>query len=279
MKKIVFAIIIAIVSIGFGACKDEIDFSYHTISPLYSVEGTIDGSGAQVYLSQTLDMDSEESFASVAGAKVTICDDEGRCEELSYMADGYYRSGAEYAGVVGRTYTLSVEVENEVFESTSRMSAAVEPDSVFFYWVEVLDNRYLVMRIYYQDIADEENHYYFRISRNGELYKWGLDRDQGNDGKQLKKGFYMMNEETAKDDKEEDQDKIVHDGDIISIELRTIDLQAYDYLYSLDNSSSSGTNPVGNFTGGEVLGYFSAFSRTTATVVYKEAEVLDGWFY
>ena len=53
---------------------------------------------------------------------------------------------------------------------------------------------------------------------------------------------------------------VLHDGDELKVVVRAIDQRAYDYLYSMQHMSSTGTNPIENFTGG-CLGYFSAHSQ------------------
>ena len=43
---------------------------------------------------------------------------------------------------------------------------------------------------------------------------------------------------------------VLQDGDELKIVIRAIDQRAYDYLYSMQQMSSTGTNPIDNFTGG-----------------------------
>jgi len=39
-----------------------------------------------------------------------------------------------------------------------------------------------------------------------------------------------MTEKAAQDNKQEDWDEILYEGDIIELEIQTIDLRTYDYL-------------------------------------------------
>lgn len=81
-----------------------------------------------------------------------------------------------------------------------------------------------------------------------------------------------MTEKAAQDNKQEDWDEILYEGDIIELEMQTIDLRTYDYLNSLAMSEDSSANPISNFTNG-CLGYFSAYSSVRMQIVFKYDEV------
>lgn len=70
------------------------------------------------------------------------------------------------------------------------------------------------------------------------------------------------------------EERFVNEGDEFTLEVRSIDEQAYNYLYSLGMSGMTSSNPIANFTGG-ALGYFSAHSITRLDVVYHQSEVGD----
>ena len=53
-----------------------------------------------------------------------------------------------------------------------------------------------------------------------------------------------MTEKAAQDNKQEDWDEILYEGDIIELEIQTIDLRTYDYLNSLAMSEDSSANPI-----------------------------------
>lgn len=77
-----------------------------------------------------------------------------------------------------------------------------------------------------------------------------------------------MDEDTVEENKEEDYDDILYEGDRITIEIQTIDRRTYDYLYSLGLSERTSANPIANFTGG-CLGYFSAYSAVRIEDVFE----------
>ena len=72
----------------------------------------------------------------------------------------------------------------------------------------------------------------------------------------------------AEEDKEENWDYILYEGDTITCQLMSIDRATYDYLTSLHAGQSNGANPRSNLIGG-CLGYFTAGSVTHAdTLVF-----------
>jgi len=73
---------------------------------------------------------------------------------------------------------------------------------------------------------------------------------------------------TILDDGDEDGLK---DGDVMRMEVRSIDRASYDYLYSMQVMDNAGTNPIANFNGG-LLGYFSAYSYVRFNYTFKRAE-------
>ena len=123
----------------------------------------------------------------------------------------------------------------------------------------MLTERYLFGDRRLQDIPNESNWYFMHIYRNGVGYRWAVMKDDKNPNKELQQLFSFFR------DGQKDND-VLQDGDELKIVIRAIDQRAYDYLYSMQQMSSTATNPIDNFTGG-CLGYFSAHSEI---VDYKD---------
>jgi hypothetical protein len=73
---------------------------------------------------------------------------------------------------------------------------------------------------------------------------------------------------------ENTDDDVLHDGDQLHIEVRSIDKNVYNYLYSLQIMDNTTTNPIANFTNG-ALGYFSAYSSVTYDTTVKIADATE----
>ena len=67
-------------------------------------------------------------------------------------------------------------------------------------------------------------------------------------------------------------DYALQDGDRIEVEIRSIDRNSYDYLYSMQVMDNAGTNPIQNFTGG-CLGYFSAYHVEKINLTFRLADI------
>jgi hypothetical protein len=254
------------------ACEKEIDIKYHSIEPLYVIEGRITNETTEVFITQTRDIENKVKGNGIKNASVTITANDGPAEELHYQADGYYRSQSGLTGEVGKTYSLSVVIGDNEFTSRSGMNGEVKIDRTYFYWMEALGNDYLFFRIRFEDRKGEENYYSYRMYRNGKIYAWKAGRDKGNDGEIIEESFLCMTEKTTQGNKPEDRDKILYEGDVIELEIQTIDLRTYDYLNSLAMSEDASANPVSNFTNGG-LGYFSAYSAIRERVVFSYADI------
>ncbi|MCD8166951.1 MAG: DUF4249 domain-containing protein [Bacteroides sp.] len=221
----------------------------------------------------TRDMDDGSEPTPQDNATVTITAGNGTHYPLIFGSDGYYRA-AGLTGTVGESYTLTVAVDNQEFTSESLMHDGVSIDEFYFQWLKIMGERLVILTFSFEDIPDEENYYCYRIYRNGENYYWNVLHDQGNDGQVITLDVICMTEKMAEDNKEDDWDYILYEGDEIQIELQTIDKRTYDYLFSVGLSEGTNTNPIHNFTGG-CLGYFAAYSTYRADTIFSYAEILN----
>ena len=233
------------------ACEKEINIDYHGHDTRYVVEGTIDGSGTEVRVSKTNAMDDNNTVSDVNDATVKITADDGTTVYIPFSRNGYYRS--KLKGVAGTTYQLDVEVDGQHFTSTSTMQSKPKMNEFRLIWKKMLTERYLFGDLRLQDISNESNWYFMHIYRNGLGYRWAVMKDDKNPNKELQQLFTFFRDGAGGTD-------VLHDGDQLRIVIRAIDQRAYDYLYSMQQMSSTGTNPIDNFTGG-CLGYFSAHSE------------------
>lgn len=255
------------------ACEKEIDLGYRSVDPLYVVEGRITDEVTEVLVTLTRDMYDGSAPAPQDSAGVTVTSGGGDIYPLTFHADGYYRA-AGLTGTVGENYTLSVSIGEEVFTSESVMHGAAPLGEFYFQWLKVMGQKFVILTFSFDEIAGQENYYCYRIYRNGQVYRWNVMHDRGNDGKTITLDVVCMTEKMAEDNKEDDWDDILYEGDRIEIELQSIDKRTYDYLYSVGLSDTASTNPIDNFTGG-CLGYFAAYSVSRAATVFSYADILN----
>lgn len=247
----------------FVSCEKEIDIDYRSVEPIYVVEASVSNEGMKARVSQTQDMDNNETKSDVTNASIVVTGSDGSETRLSHQKDGKYLSMVK--GKEGVTYQIDVEVDGHHFTSTSTMQRMPKINRFHFIWKKIMSERFLVGELLFQDIPNEDNWYFSHIYRNNLGYRWAVKRDDQNPNKELQQLFSIAREGSN------DKDLLV-DGDKLHIELRAIDQRAYDYLYSMQIMDNTNTNPIPNFTGG-CLGYFSAYSQVTFDYVFHEGEV------
>ncbi len=261
MRRLIYIIcVMALIS-----CEKEITIDYHGHDTRYVIEGSIDGSGTEIRVSKTNAMDDNSTRSNVNSATVTITADNGTSTVIPLANNGYYRS--KLKGVAGTTYQLDVQVDGHHFTSTSTMQRKPKMNEFRLVWKKMLTERYLFGDLRVQDISNESNWYFMHIYRNGLGYRWAVMKDDKNPNKELQQLFTFFRDGEGGSD-------VLRDGDQLRIVIRAIDQRSYDYLYSMQQMSSTGTNPIDNFTGG-CLGYFSAHSEIEHNQTFRYSDVVE----
>ncbi|MFI3281444.1 MAG: DUF4249 family protein [Rikenellaceae bacterium] len=270
MKRYITAFLIPALSMVVG-CSKVIDIDYTSADPLYVAVSTLSTQGGSLLLTQSSAMDEPAQSDPITKAVVSVSGTSGDLYYFEPDADGIYQIDSDILLSVGDDYTLTIEVDDQVFTSTSHLYAAPEIADVSFSMQQFSSDMDLVFCTFsIMDQAGEENYYRYRFryfandnEESGEP-DWSLTKETF-DGEPitLMTHLYTM-------------DRDLEDGDVITIEVQAIDKAVYDYLYTLNLSGSSATNPTSNFTGG-CLGYFSAYSLSTkVTEFYYENAVSSG---
>ena len=249
-------------------CEKVIDMDYRTVEPQVVIEGCVTNETVSVLITATRNMEDSVKVCGKDGATVILSDGKGFSEQLLYEADGHYRSPSQLKGTPGTAYTLTVETDGKTYTSSSVMQRQAVILSTAFRWEKFMNSRMLYYEVEVEDIKGEENYYCYRMYRNGEPYRWNVFTDKGDADGIILVDITCMDEDTAEDNKEEDRDDILYDGDRITMEVQTIDRRAYDYLYSLGLSERTSANPIADFAGG-CLGYFSAYSAVRVEDVFE----------
>lgn len=269
----------------FVSCEREINFQYHEIDALVVIEGRVTNDSTVVSVKRTRSVNDSVQGFSLPGANISIFDN-GEEHHLAYdPKDGCYRSNLK--GMQGHNYRMTVDFEGKHYEASSTMLAPSSIISTDFYWLKILDERMLVDVLWATDPDPEERNYFlFRVDRHssnphvtpkmqGRAYRWNVFDDRGNPPGRIFRDIHCMMEKTANEDKKEDWDHILYEGDTIMIQLLTIDMPAYEYYRTLISGQSGGANPVSNISGG-CLGCFMAAGISHAdTVVLHFDDVVE----
>lgn len=260
-------IIIFLVSYILTSCEKVIDVDLNDAGKKYVIEGFITDEPGQceVKITQTKNFNEDNNFSLVSDASVSITDNSsGTNISLAEASPGVYKH-ASLAGMIGKTYTLHVRVNGDVFTASSTIPQPVNMDTIYVTNDTWFDGGQLKMaNIEYNDPAGTANYYRFVRYRNGiKTKRIFVTDDDLTDGRHTTTKLFIDN------DNEEDE---LISGDMVKIDMLCIDADVYKYWYSLEQGSTGNpqsatpANPVTNITGG-ALGYFSAHTCQTKTMI------------
>ena len=165
----------------------------------------------------------------------------------------------------GHVYELSVTVNNQSFTSTCTMTQPVYLDKLFI--ASGPFGQFDFANIEYTDPVGIKNFYrYVQYVNNVKDPAIFWDNDEFADGLMISRLL-----DTGIDKK--DDPRNIESGDIVTIELLSLDESIYTYWYSLQSDGGAGSgsaiapaNPLTNIKGG-ALGYFSAHTLDSKTVI------------
>lgn len=272
LTKIILPIISVLFSLVTIGCMKVIDVDINEQHPLPVLEAYLENDSlCYVKATWTYSFFKDEPIEFIENASIELKNHLGTSETLRYEGNGIYR-GTTIRGTIGATYTLSANIDGDIYTAESKMPDLTPIDSISY-----LDNGYntdirgktsraTLIYVHYTDPPVIENYYALRI-----LY---LDTLKQNPS------FY------EKSDKYEDglagqisTDKNYGAGDSIIIELASIPSSTYLYFKTIENTlygspisailKSSPANPSSNFSEG-VLGYFAAWSKDRVKYIIPE---------
>jgi hypothetical protein len=251
---------------------------------------TTDTTTHTVHLKKTGAYFSDQPAEVVSGATVTLDDGERRIileEDISEK--GVYKTPANYYGVVGRTYKLTisnVDVDNdgekEVYNASSTINAvpplekiSVEKEVVFY------ENVWAV-NVWMHDPAGVSNYYLSKAFKNDlclsdTITEWNILTDCCFDGLYVHDKTIMYLPSNIKSEK-------IHAGDRVGLELCGISKDYYYFISEIKQESGErsplfGAQPSDIRTNIKQIlpadckrsprGYFAAYSIARAQTLYN----------
>ncbi len=251
------------------SCQDEIEIDLNSADQKIIVEGEINneiGAVHTIKISKTLNFSDSNNFPPVKGATVTISDNTGTSETLVETEAGIYKT-KNTIGKVGKTYTLTILTGGQTFTAQSTMPTQVALTGIktilnLSTFPPNTQNTYIVFPTF-KDPSGLGNAYRFIPTVNDTTNKEILvENDNGLDGLNNSRPIFSRNLKVKK-------------GDTLTLEMRCLDPNIYEYFYSLNQSAGNGpgggttpTNPLTNIKGG-ALGYFSAHTVEKKTIIVQ----------
>jgi hypothetical protein len=278
MKKL---FIIPAILLILASCTERIDIELDETYTRLVVYGTIttDTSTHYVELSATTSYYYNEAPPPVTGASVEISDDEGNLFELTETEPGKYATSPLFAAVPGRTYTLQIELAEEInghkdYTAVSRLNAIYPIDSIGLVsqpdWGE---KGFYEVTCYYQD-PPSKDFYMFNIYKNGKLLTDTInDRAVTNDD--FFNGNYTNGIGVGYLD-QSNENEVLHAGDVVTFQGCSISEDYYNFVITLQSETGFQTplfsgppaNVKGNINNGAV-GFFEAYGVSYSSKVFQ----------
>ncbi len=240
----------------FTSCEKVVTLKYKSNQPTIIIEGNITNEAGPYYvkITKSVKLSGTSDNPTIDNAIVTISDDAGTGETLTPQGNGTYRTTA-LTGIAGRTYTLTVQAENQTYTAKSTMPQQVPFESVKIEEITSADGtkEYNLIPIY-NDPSAKGSNYRFVLSVNGKLINQHFIQND-----EIKNGAVNTFSLEINDD-----DLKLKSGDAVDISMQCIDKEValyYTTLALIANSGPGGgttpANPQNNISNG-ALGLFSA---------------------
>jgi hypothetical protein len=253
--KLLFGSILLLSSLLITSCTKVIDVDLNSQDPKFVIEGfvTLGETTHRISITKTLNIDESSEYPTVNNATVLLSDDLGNSQNMVLVGPGIYEATG-FTVAEGRTYTLTVSVDSEVFIASEKMSETVILDTLQtfpFSFGPTTVNAIVPVRT---DPAGIKNFYQFHLIDNDTL-KSGIyiQSDQYNDGNVMMEPIFAEG---------------IDSGDTVNVEMFGISEVVYDYFFTLLQNDQGATpaNPSSNFSGG-ALGYFSVRTKQSKEII------------
>lgn len=276
MKNNLFLLVL--LTVLLSGCRELVEIDLPNQNPKLVVEAEITDTPGPHFVKLTLTQAyfSDEELPPIQNAMVTIRDNEGFEEILEQIEPGIYAT-QNLVGIIGNTYTLNIEWNGEVYESTGTLLEEAVIDSLTYRYFPanppILDEGYYIIA-YGTMPQGRDNFFRFKVYENDSLYNGRSD-------------LFVQSDELLGDT------EIIslrfpypfQADDEIHLEMYTLNKDMYQYYLELitllynDGGlfSPPPQNPVSNIHNltnpdNRPLGYFQVASLTSGTILIEEEE-------
>jgi hypothetical protein len=294
MKKLVIftTILCLTVVLIHSSCERVIDIKLSNDGNLLVVEGTIElGEFPRVLV--TRNQGFFENFPSdlqgfvdafvIKDAIVTV-NDGNQTFNLTYTElpfyPFYFYTSTEFAGEIGKNYTLTVNADNKSVSAVTSIKPPVPIDSLYF-GLNVFDVNEDSLGFIYMEFKDPDtigNAYRIYAKKKMEPFYFPVAGTNFSDQFINGRNFSIFTGQSDKPFAAQDtfipQDVFYKIGDTVDIRLASIDYTTYNFFNTLEAAAGGNGNPFSaptvvksNIKGG--LGVWAGLSYSTKTVIAK----------
>lgn len=263
MKNIVNTILMALL---FTSCEKTVDLKYKGNQSRIVIEGNITNEPGPYFIkiTRSVSLADTGNYPTIDNAVVAISDNAGNSEHLIPQGNGMYRTST-LAGVSGRTYTLTVNADNQSYTAQSTMPQQVSFDSIkvekFTFGGDTERN---IIPVYIDPLGKGNKYRFVLVVNNRRVNQHFVQNDEVTDG--------VANTQRLEID---DNAVTLKPGDLLTLKMQCLDEKVALYYTTLalmgDSGPGGGTtpnNPPGNISNG-ALGVFSAHTVQEKTKVLQ----------
>ncbi|MEE9431776.1 MAG: DUF4249 family protein [Melioribacteraceae bacterium] len=258
----------------FG-CEEVIELDLKTVEPKIVIEAIINNevNASKVIISRSTDYYKPGKYQKISDAIIILTEENGNETIFNEFDSGIYFS-EPIVGEPSFTYNLKVIVDSIEYNATSFMPEPIIIDSVRMRKNDVGGRggvtSNLRLQVYFQDKEDVKDFARFKVYQNGNLVSGhNLYFDRLTNGNYINFPIFL------------DSNRDYLEGDVITVELQTINKVTFDYFNVLTKVLTSNTgsgpgndpvapaNPNTNWNNNS-LGYFSAYSVSVDSVLIEK---------
>ncbi len=248
----------------FSSCEKIVDLDLSNNIDKLVIDANITNQPPpyEVRLTKSVRFSEKNEYPPVKNAVVTITDNAGQSDTLTYTSDGKYLT-KNLQGIEGRTYFLTIKMDGKTYTAESTMPKKVELDSltISVFKINGEDKKFIIPN--YVEPNYLGNYYRFLQTLDGKFDKnYYVFNDNLNNGKSNQRPL-----------QNNDDDFEIKSGSTVTIEMRCLSSNVYNYFFSLSQQAGgafgSGTAPANspNNITGDALGIFSAHTKQSKTII------------
>jgi hypothetical protein len=261
-------LLILLGSLFLISCEKVIDIDLNEAATKMVIEGNItsDAGPYQVSLSTSGGYFDNAAVQPIENGVITISDFLGGSETLTEIEPGIY-STTDFTGIEEMNYTITVEVNGEVYTGSEYLPHKIEIDTLEYEIDEFNPNsdeeEYNILCTF-TDPVQTEDYYRFVAYVNGEMVERNNNRSLIIDD-ELFNGLTFTIPIRGTE---------ALPGDVVRLELHSIGYNTYVYLSGLNDALSGGGmgstpyNPTSNINNG-ALGYFGAYNISAQEITIQ----------
>lgn len=280
MKKIYY-FLLPIIVVTLNSCEKTIIIDSHQSAASVVIEGLITNQpgGQHIKISKTSDFYQNGVTERVTNAIVMVHDNLGIETKFIHNPTGtedktgYYYASAGFSGEIGRTYTLSVQIGNELYMAEDKLLPVTTIDSLSYRVNEdevedpKIEGKFYELLAYMKEPQETKDYYLFKFYRNDSITYYLRNSD-----------IYFTDDTGIGEDIDGIPSPVYFAvNDKARMEIHSLSRNAFLYyndLFNLINNdggmiSPPPTNPRTNLTNG-ALGYFRTSAVNSATITIEQ---------